>query len=57
MPIMPATAKLPVIKYAIKNVADDPVIRHEIVFTTLRLVDSITLIPFVGVFLLQKLNE
>jgi hypothetical protein len=34
-PIIPATAKLPVIAYAIKNVAVDPVIRQVTVFTTL----------------------
>jgi 5'-3' exonuclease len=40
-PITPAMAKLPVMMYAIKNVADDPVTRHVTVFTILRALESL----------------
>jgi 5'-3' exonuclease len=40
-PITPAMAKLPVMMYAIKNVADDPVTRQVKVFTILLVVDSL----------------
>jgi hypothetical protein len=35
-PITPAIAKLPINRYAIKNVADDPVTRQLTVLTMLR---------------------
>ena len=39
-PITPAIAKLPVMMYAIKNVADEPVTRQVTVFTILLVADS-----------------
>jgi hypothetical protein len=41
MPITPAIAKLPVMMYAIKNVADDPVTRQVIVLIKLLLLVSL----------------
>jgi hypothetical protein len=44
-PIIPAAARLPVIKYAIKNVAEEPVILQLMVLTKLLYGESITACP------------
>jgi len=49
--IVPAIDIFPEIKYAIKNVALLPVIRQLIVFTKLRRVVSLTLVPALDEFL------
>ena len=48
--IEPAAAKLPDIKYEIKNVAPEPVNRQLAVLTKLRKGRSVTLDPFLYVF-------